>query len=83
MPCHVKYWLTRIVSCHFIPCQGVRRYWTPFIRKAVQRLSVATAEREAALRGIFQALLGRFCQHLDLYLRAVNCMSGGVAAGPR
>ncbi|CAI5493665.1 unnamed protein product [Closterium sp. Naga37s-1] len=71
--------LSLLISTHFhapLPSrQGVRRFWTPFIRSALQRLSEAKEEEEAALKGIYQRLLGRFCASLPLWLRAVHAIA--------
>ncbi|XP_042414294.1 DNA mismatch repair protein MSH6 isoform X1 [Zingiber officinale] len=43
--------------------KGYFRYWTPKIKKLLAELSQAEAEKESALKGILQRLIGQFSEH--------------------
>ncbi|KAH7516977.1 hypothetical protein FEM48_Zijuj09G0013300 [Ziziphus jujuba var. spinosa] len=43
--------------------KGFFRYWTPNIKKSLEKLSQAESEKESSLKSILQRLIGRFCEH--------------------
>lgn len=56
--------------------QGFFRYWTPNIKKSLEKLSQAESEKESSLKSILQRLIGRFCEHHLKWRQLVSAIAG-------
>ncbi|KAK2970286.1 hypothetical protein RJ640_021748, partial [Escallonia rubra] len=52
--------------------KGFFRYWTPVIKKLLGGLSQAESEKELKLKSILQRLIGRFCEHHNMWRQLVS-----------
>ncbi|XP_026446226.1 DNA mismatch repair protein MSH6-like [Papaver somniferum] len=55
--------------------KGVRRYWTPDIKKLLGELSQAESEKESKLKSILQRLIGCFCEHHIRWRQLVSAIA--------
>eukprot|EP00898_Chlorokybus_atmophyticus_P000955 jgi/Chlat1/1860/Chrsp141S02178 len=55
--------------------KGYRRFYTPELIELVAEFTQAQEQREAALKGIYQALVVKFCSHSASWTRLVQSMA--------